>query len=152
MLGMKKALNAYGQTSVEMAVDVACPHRLVTMLFDGAIKAVAMARMHLEAGNVAEKGMATSKAIAIVDDGLRLSLDKNQGGELADNLDALYEYISNQLLQANLRNDVALFDEVLGLLGGLKQSWEAIDPVAQAAQAAEAPRQDSASVLSYGRA
>ncbi|WP_432720419.1 flagellar export chaperone FliS [Jeongeupia wiesaeckerbachi] len=149
---MKKALNAYGQTSVEMAVDVASPHRLVTMLFEGAIKSVMMAKVHLEAGNIAEKGAATSKAIAIVDDGLRLSLDKEQGGALAANLDALYEYISTQLLQANLRNDAALFDEVLGLLSGLKQSWEAIDPAAQAAQAVESPRPDAASVLSYGRA
>ncbi|GHD61091.1 flagellar export chaperone FliS [Jeongeupia chitinilytica] len=152
MLGMKKALSAYGQTSVEMAVDVASPHRLVMMLFDGAIKSVAMAKVHLEAGNIAEKGAATSKAIAIVDDGLRLSLDKEQGGELASNLDALYEYISSQLLRANLRNDAELFDEVLGLLGELKQSWEAIDPAVQAAQAVEPPRQDTASVLSYGRA
>ncbi|MBM3114209.1 flagellar export chaperone FliS [Jeongeupia naejangsanensis] len=152
MMGLKKALNAYGQTSVEMAVDVASPHRLVTMLFEGAIKSAMMAKVHLEAGNIAEKGAATSKAIAIVDDGLRLSLDKTQGGALAENLDALYEYISTQLLLANLRNDAALFDEVLGLLTGLKQSWEAIDPAAQAAQAAEPPRTDSASVLSYGRA
>ncbi|WP_200917766.1 flagellar export chaperone FliS [Jeongeupia sp. HS-3] len=150
---MKKALNAYGQTSVEMAVDVASPHRLVTMLFEGAIKAVAMAKVHLEAGNIAEKGAATSKAIAIVDDGLRLSLDKTQGGDLAENLDALYEYISSQLLQANLRNDAAMFDEVQGLLSGLKQSWEAIDPAAQAARVNEAPRQAQAdAVLSYGRA
>lgn len=122
------ALHAYGKQNLATQVEVASPHQLIVMLFEGAITACFLAKAHMQNSLVAEKGKAISKAIAIVEEGLRLSLEKDQGGLLATNLDALYEYMGRQLLQANLRNDADRLDEVIGLLSGLKESWQQINP------------------------
>ena len=147
----RAALNAYGKQDLATQVEVASPHRLILMLFEGAIKSCYLAKLHMQNGAIPDKGMAISKAIAIIQEGLRLSLDKEQGGELAANLDALYEYMGMQLLQANLHNDQSRLDEVLELLSGLKDSWQQIDPAQTAVQSATA-QPDRASPLSYGRA
>lgn len=145
----KKALQAYGAASIDDQVAMASPHRLVVMLFDGAIKSINLAKFNLQQGNIAEKGKAITKAIAIVEEGLRISLDKSVGGELAENLDALYEYAAHQLLVANLRNDEALLDQVLNLLNELKSAWASIDPAVQYTNNdADAAVQ---SVVNYGR-
>lgn len=137
--------NAYAKVSVETGVAAASPHKLIVMLFDGALVAVSAAANHMRAGQIADKGHSISKAISIIESGLRASLDKNAGGSIAANLDALYEYMCHRLLQANLKNQPELLDEVHGLLKDLKQSWEAIgDAPAQPAQAAPvaAPQND----------
>lgn len=151
-MGMRKAaLNAYGKQDLAAQVEAASPHRLIVMLFDGAIKACNLAKLHMRNGAIADKGMAITKAIAIIQEGLRLSLDKEVGGELAANLDALYDYMGRMLLQANLHNDEAKLDEVTTLLSELKESWEQIDP-AKAATPQLAPQLDRAAPSSYGRA
>lgn len=149
MLANKRALSAYGSESLDHQVESASPHRLVVMLFDGAIKAINLAKFHLQQGNVAEKGKAITKAIAIIEEGLRISLDKEVGGELAENLDSLYEYAAHQLLMANLRNDETLLDQVLLLLNELKSAWASIDPAAQTTvnDATDVAK----NILSYGR-
>lgn len=150
MLANKKALNAYS-TSIDAQVESASPHRLIVLLFDGAIKAINLAKFQMQQGNTAEKGKAISKAIAIIEEGLRLSLDKSKGGELTENLDALYEYVAHQLLTANLRNDEALLDQALTLLNDLKTAWSSIDPLLNVS---EQTKLDDAARdgLSYGRA
>ncbi len=151
-MGMRKAaLNAYGKQDLKAQVEAASPHRLILMLFEGAIKSCNLAKIHMQNGAIADKGMAITKAIAIIEEGLRISLDKEQGGELAANLDALYQYMGYRLLQANLHNDTSMLDEVLSLLSGLKESWEQIDPT-QAATQQVAPQPDRVQPLSYGRA
>lgn len=150
-IGMRKVLNAYGKQDLKAQVEAASPHRLILMLFDGAIKSCNLAKVHMQNRAIADKGMAISKAIAIIQEGLRLSLDHEEGGELAANLDALYEYMGRQLLWANLHNDSGRLDEVIGLLVGLKESWAQIDP-AQAAAQQTAPQPDRGTPLSYGRA
>lgn len=152
MITNKKALNAYGSASLDHQVESASPHRLVVMLFDGAIKSINLAKFYLQQGNIPEKGKAITKAIAIIEEGLRLSLDKSIGGELAENLDALYEYAAHQLLMANLRNDEALLDQVLHLLNDLKTSWASIDPAAQNADNPAGSSETVRNTLSYGRA
>src|SRR4051812_8430739 len=89
--------NAYAKVGVETGVAAASPHHLISMLFDGALIAVAHASQHMKAGNIADKGTAISKAIMIINDGLRTSLNKTAGGEIAHRLDALYEYLSRRL-------------------------------------------------------
>ncbi len=127
MFGSSKfGANAYAKVGVETGVATASPHKLITMLFDGALVAITNAQQHMASGNVAEKGKSISKAIMIVDSGLRASLDKNAGGDIAKNLDALYEYISSRLLQANMNNQPELLDETYGLLLDLKTAWEGI--------------------------
>ncbi|QNM98506.1 flagellar export chaperone FliS [Chitinimonas koreensis] len=154
---IRKALNSYDQGGVEQLVDTASPHKLICMLYEGALKAVMMARFHMQNNEVAAKGAAISKAISIIEEGLRVSLDKGgAGGELAGNLDALYEYMSSRLLLANLRNDMVALDEVQGLMSQLRDAWVAIDqPQAAAATGTgtgtgAAPEQRN-SPLSYGR-
>jgi flagellar protein FliS len=122
--------NAYAKVGIETGVVAASPHKLIIMLFDGALVALATALHHMKAGNVAGKGQAISKAIAIIDSGLRASLDHNVGGEIARNLDALYEYMSSRLMTANLQNSSEMIEEVQRLLQDLKGAWEAINPAA----------------------
>lgn len=117
---------AYLDVGVETGVRAASPHKLILMLFEGALTALATARQAMAASDIQRKGRALSQAITIVDNGLRASLDKSQGGDIANNLDALYRYISDRLLQANLNNDIGLIDEAARLLRELKGAWEQI--------------------------
>jgi flagellar protein FliS len=120
---MKRGVNAYHNVSLETGITSASPHKLIVMLYDGALVALLSAKTNIAAGNIAAKGSAISKAISIIDNGLRASLDKNAGGEIAANLDALYDYMSRRLLHANLKNDVTIIDEVHGLLADLRGAW-----------------------------
>lgn len=117
---------AYQRVSVDSGVAAADAHRLVLMLFDGALEAIKLAQAQIAAGNVAEKGRLLGKAVRIVEEGLKASLDKDAGGALARQLAALYDYACLRLLQANLRNDHAALDEVGGLLADLRDAWARI--------------------------
>ncbi|MHB1123407.1 MAG: flagellar export chaperone FliS [Ramlibacter sp.] len=123
---------AYAHVGTEISVMSASPHQLIVMLFEGAKTAITMARHHMEMKNVGAKGKAISKAIDIVENGLRASLDAQAGGpavaDLTTDLSALYGYISQRLMQANLHNDPALLDEVDGLLDAIGSAWREIDP------------------------
>lgn len=141
----RSAAKAYARVGLETGVTAASPHKLIGMLFDGAMIAILRAQNHMQAGQITEKGQAISKAISIIDSGLHASLNLEAGGEVAQNLDALYGYMTQQLTQAHLRNDPALLQEVHGLLGDLKSAWDAIDPQA-AARAEVGARQTFASV------
>ena len=115
----------YGALQVETSVVDADPHRLVEMLYDGAIDAVARARRELAAGRIAEKGEATNRAIRIIDEGLKAALD-SRAGSVAANLDALYDYMERTLVMANLESNDRRFAEVGSLLGELREAWRAI--------------------------
>jgi len=119
-------LKAYSRVGVETGVLSASPQQLILMLYEGAITAISSAQYHLRQKEIAAKGEAISKAIAIIDGGLRASLDLSVGGGLAKGLFELYEYMSRRLLQANLRNDHAALDEVRQLLLQLKGAWETL--------------------------
>lgn len=128
MFGMMRSpAETYAKVGVEVAIESADPHRLILMLFDGALTAIAIAKIKMESGDIPAKGSSISKAIALVTDGLQASLDMESGGELAERLAALYEYISQRLLFANLKNNVAALDEVSELLGGLRDAWAQIE-------------------------
>ena len=103
-----RGANAYANVGIETGVAAATPHKLIVMLFDGALVAVTTGIVQMKAKNIAAKGQAISKAIMIIDSGLRASLDKKVGGQIAASLDALYEYMSNRLLIANLKNQPRL--------------------------------------------
>lgn len=142
---MKSGANAYARVSVETGVLAASPHKLIVMLFEGATVALNTATQQMAAGDIAAKGKAISKAIAIIEDGLRASLDRKAGGEIAANLDALYQYMTGRLVIANRDNDAAILAEVLRLLGELKGAWEAIgNPANNAAPASGAAAYDNA--------
>lgn len=122
------AARAYAQVGTQSGVESADPHRLVLMLFDGALESIALARVHLEARRPGPKGEALSRAIQIVERGLKASLDRDAGGELAGTLAELYDYISRQLLLANVQDDVARLAEAGRLLGELREAWSRISP------------------------
>ncbi|MDP9109228.1 MAG: flagellar export chaperone FliS [Pseudomonadota bacterium] len=124
----KSGASAYANVGVETGVAAASPHKLIVMLYDGALVAVATAQQHMKAGNIAAKGKSISQAIAIIESGLRASLDKTVGGTIAASLDALYEYMGNRLIIANLKNQPEVLQEVHALLLDLKTTWEAIAP------------------------
>lgn len=133
MFGMSRSPTAtYAQVSQDVAAETADPHALILMLFEGARTAITIARRHMEQNEIPEKGAAISKAIDIVNNGLRVSLDMENGGDLAERLAALYEYISQRLLWGNLKNDLAALDEANQLLGELQSAWALISPAAQA--------------------
>lgn len=137
MFGMSRSPTAsYAQVSTDIAVEAADPHRLILMLFEGARAAIFLARAHMARNEIAEKGAAISKAISIVNSGLLASLDVAKGGELAERLASLYEYISYRLLWGNLNNNLAALDEANHLLGELQSAWAMIAPNADKQAAA----------------
>jgi flagellar protein FliS len=135
---MKSGASAYANVGVETGVMAASPHKLIVMLFDGAVAAVGSALVHMQAGSIPEKGKAISKAIQIIENGLRASLDRKAGGQIGENLDALYEYMQHRLLLANLQNDPAILEEVQRLLNELREAWNAIGTPANS-PSADAP-------------
>ncbi len=137
-----RGASAYAKVGIETGVVAASPHKLIVMLFEGAVVAISNAVQHLANNDIAAKGQAISKAIAIVENGLRASLDKKAGGEIAQNLDSLYEYMVHRLILANLNNDTEMLKEVQGLLSDLMAAWESIAPGAQQANAPTNTAQD----------
>ena len=133
-----RAINAYANVGLETGVEAADPHKLVLMLYDGALFALNDARVHMNNHAIAAKGQALSKAIQIISSGLKASLDMKAGGELGVRLGALYDYMCDRLLRANLHNRVEIIDEVSKLLGELRDAWAQIKP-AGADEAAGTP-------------
>jgi flagellar protein FliS len=147
---MKSGANAYAKVGVETGVMAASPHKLIVMLFEGAMVAVGTAAKQMASGDIAGKGKSISKAISIIEEGLRASLDRKAGGEIAANLDSLYQYMNTRLVIANRDNQADILEEVQRLLGELKGAWEQIapgTPSAQPAQPSLPPMQAAGAVL-----
>lgn len=118
-----KGIKAYNDVGVTTAVSTANPVQLVVLLYDGAMTAIATAKGEIARQNIQEKSKLIIQALAIIE-GLRTAIDHENGGEIAANLNDLYQYMSMQLTFANLKNDQEKLDEVLHLLGELRASWE----------------------------
>ncbi|PKO46945.1 MAG: flagellar export chaperone FliS [Betaproteobacteria bacterium HGW-Betaproteobacteria-22] len=123
----KQGVNGYAKVAAETGVMAASPVKLIVMLYEGAITACHGAVSCMQRHDIQNKGLLLSKAILIIESGLRLSLDKKAGGQIAENLDSLYAYMSSQLSQANIHNRPEKVHEVLKLLNELRAAWEAID-------------------------
>jgi len=121
-------VQAYQKVGLESAVLSASPHQLVVMLFDGAYSALVRARLFLEQGDIPAKGEALSKAINIIDNGLKAGLNMEVESDLPENLAALYDYMVRRLLHANLRNDAEAIVEVEVLLNNIADAWKQIGP------------------------
>ena len=119
-----KGTQAYAQIGVESAVMSASQQQLVTMLFDGVLSALVRASLFMQDNNQQGKGVSLSKAINIIENGLRVSLDEESKDELTQNLIALYSYMVRRLLQANLRNDVSAVEEVEALMRNIADAWK----------------------------
>jgi len=129
---------AYAQVGLESSVMSASPHQLIVLPFDGARSALVRARILLQQNDIVGKGYALSKAIDIITNGLKAGLDIEKGGELAENLAALYDYMVQRLMIANLHNDAKVIDEVETLLNSISDAWRQIGPTPQAVQSGAA--------------
>jgi len=121
----KKMSTEYAAVNMQSEVGTADPHRLVSMLLEGALLRIAQAKLEIEQGRVAEKISHLTQTIAIVDS-LRASLNTELGGEIVENLGALYEYITHQLVFANSQNSIEILDEVTELLIEVNSAWSGI--------------------------
>lgn len=119
------AVQNYSSVKVHSSVETASPHRLIQMLFEGALERIAQAKGAMAQNQIARKGELIGKAVAIVG-GLQGSLNDKEGGALAANLDGLYDYIIRRLTQANYENNAEYLDECGRLLGDIKTAWDAI--------------------------
>lgn len=129
MTSAQQALAQYARVNTVSAVEDASPHRLIQLLLDGALERIAVARRALESGQVAARGTAIGKTVDIVS-ALRSSLNFEAGGEVAANLEALYDYVERRLLQANLEASEAMLDECARLLHEVKEGWDGIGQAA----------------------
>lgn len=125
---VRNQLSAYQRVCIETDVLTADSHKLVLMLFEGALLALADAQLHMQRHETAEKGLALSKALMIIDGGLKASLDIKAGGALGEHLAALYEYMCDRLLHANLHNRSDIIEEIRQLLLELRGAWQQIGP------------------------
>jgi flagellar protein FliS len=144
----KRGVGAYATVGLETGVAAASPHKLVVMLYDGVIVSLLSAINNIKSANIGAKGAALSKAITIIDNGLRASLDKKAGGEIAANLDSLYDYMSRRLLEANIKNDVAIIEEVRSLMADLRSAWVEIGDKGNAGEAPVPSMQQTPSLMS----
>ena len=127
-----RAANANRQVGVQSSIDGASPHQLVQMLFDGLLQTLHEARGALQRGEVEAKGRLLGKAVRILEEGLITALDLEQGGEVALNLNAVYDYALRRLIQANVENSDALLQEVARVIEPIAQGWKAIKKSDQA--------------------
>ena len=130
---LTSAAGAYRQIGVETGVASASPHQLVLMLFDGFNEAVAQAGAALQLGQIEARGRAIGRAASIVDEGLKGALDVKAGGKLAEDLKALYTYVTLRLTQANLHSDATALDECKRLMEPLRAAWIGIGPASNSA-------------------
>lgn len=124
------ATQQYQQIGTKSEVAAASPHRLIQLLMERVLAKIAMARGYIDREKVSEKGAAIGSAISIID-GLRVSLNHKTDARLAGNFDALYDYMTRRLLEANLKSDPAILIEVSDLMREIKEAWDAIGDQAE---------------------
>ena len=139
---------AYRQIGVQTGVAGASPHQLVLMLYDGYNDSVNDARVAMQAGQMEAKGKAISRALRIVDEGLKASLDVKAGGAVAENMMTVYAYVLRRLSEANLSNNPQMLNECLRVMEPLRSAWVAIRPGASATAPTPAPTPAATSSIS----
>jgi len=120
--------SAYTSVSLDSQIDGATPHQLITMLYDGALNAMRRAEIYFRTGNVARRGEMISRAINIIDNGLRAGLNHDADARIAGELESLYEYISRTLLEANINKSGEKLPHLISLLAGMADTWKEIEP------------------------
>jgi flagellar protein FliS len=126
-----RATSAYQRISTETSMHTIDQHKLVSLLYEGVLSSIAAARGAMARGDIPGKCNAIGKAIRIIEEGLLTALDRDAGGELAENLSSVYEYALRQLVLANAHNDDAKLEEVAQLIQPIASSWEQIKEAAQ---------------------
>jgi len=128
MMYTKTGNSAYTAVSLDSEIVGATPHQLIVLLYDGAINAMKRAEIYFQSGNIARRGEMISRAINIIDNGLRAGLDHEKGGKIAEELESLYEYISRTLLEANLNKSGENLPHLISLMTEMSETWQLIAP------------------------
>lgn len=119
------AVKQYQSIATQSRIDEATPHRLIQLMMERALAKIGLAKTQIQQGQVQDKGNSITDAIGIIN-GLQASLNHSADKRMSENFDALYAYMMRRLLQANLKNDTGILDEVSNLLRELKEAWDAI--------------------------
>jgi len=125
MRANQKAIASYGDVKVTTGVATANNVQLIQMLFDGLLESLATAKGHIQNGAIVDKGKSIARASRIVL-GLQGALDFERGGDLANNLNELYGYVTRRLLYVNARNDLDALDEIYSLMNEIRSAWEGV--------------------------
>ena len=125
MRANQKAIASYGDVKVTTGVATANNVQLIQMLFDGLLESLATAKGHIQNGAIVDKGKSIARASRIVL-GLQGALDFERGGDLANNLNELYAYVTRRLLYVNARNDLDALEEIYGLMNEIRAAWEGV--------------------------
>ena len=137
MRANQKAIAAYGDVKVTTGVSSANGVQLIQMLFDGLLESLAATKGHIQNGDIAAKGKSIARASRIVI-GLQGALDFERGGDLANNLNELYGYVTRRLLHVNARNDLDALEEIFGLMNEIRTAWEGVPDLIPASPRASA--------------
>ncbi len=121
-----RSANAYRHVGIETSIDSASPHQLIVLLFDALLQSIVSARAALRRGDIPAKGKEISKAVRILEEGLKASLDPSPDSELATNLRAVYSYSVMRLTAANLKNDDLMMEEVMDLITQISEAWRTV--------------------------
>ena len=121
----QRAIQSYGDVKVTTGVASANNVQLIQMLFDGFLESLVAARGHIQHNNIQEKSKAIARASRIVL-GLQGALDFEKGGDLANNLNELYSYVTRRLFHVNAQNDLVVLDEIFGLMKEIRDAWEGV--------------------------
>ena len=132
-----KAMESYGDGNRASQAVVADKVELIQMLFDGLLESMVTARGHIERGAIEEKNKSLIRAGRIVI-GLQGALDLEKGGDLANNLNELYGYVTRRLLHVNARNDLDALEEIFGLMNEIRTAWEGVPDLIPASPRASA--------------
>lgn len=143
------AIDEYSRLALRTDIETASPHRLILLLMDGALDKIRAARTAMARGNIAAKGSNITWAMSIID-GLRASLNHERGGQIAANLDALYDYMTRTLVTANLHNDDPKLGEVERLMGEIRAGWKGIEAQVERGNAAPVQNELGATARIYG--
>ena len=137
MRANQKAIDSYGDVKVTTGVSSANGVQLIQMLFDGLLESLAATKGHIQNGAIVEKGKSIARASRIVI-GLQGALDFERGGDLANNLNELYGYVTRRLLHVNARNDLDALEEIFGLMNEIRSAWEGVPDLIPASPRASA--------------
>jgi flagellar protein FliS len=121
-----RGVEAYAKVGIESQVLSASPHQLINLLFVNAESKIRAAMLHLQANNIAARGEAISKAISIIQGGLQAALDLETGGEVADNLYRLYDFVIRQLMEANREQSAEKLEKASEILEMIASSWRSV--------------------------
>lgn len=122
---MNRGIKQYANVSKTSGIESATPYQLITMLYDGALNSLSTAKGCLERKDFIGKGQHLGRAITIVG-GLQNFLDMEKGGDIAKNLDMLYDYITRILFDATVQNDIKKVEEAINLIRTVKEGWDGI--------------------------